>query len=54
MQLLNAPFTKEEIICGIEKLKSNKAPGVDRILNEFLKTGKGVLSGALQCYSTKS
>ena len=47
MQLLNAPFTKEEIICGIEKLKSNKAPGVDRILNEFLKTGKEVLSGAI-------
>ena len=47
MQLLNAPFTKEEIICGIEKLNSNKAPGIDRVLNKFLKTGKEVLSSAI-------
>ena len=36
--LLNQPFTKDEIIHCISKLKNNKACGDDQILNEFLKT----------------
>jgi len=33
---LNVPFTKDEILDAIKKLKSNKASGMDLILNEFL------------------
>ena len=34
---LNVPFTIEEICKHIKKLKNNKTPGIDNILNEFLK-----------------
>ena len=47
MQILNAPFNKEEVTRGIKKLKSRKAPGIDKILNEFLKSGREVLSTAI-------
>ena len=35
--LLNDPFTIEEVTKFIAKLKNNKSPGTDQILNEFLK-----------------
>ena len=34
---INMPFTSEEIRDHISSLKNNKTPGVDNILNEFLK-----------------
>ena len=34
--LLNDPFTIEEVTKFIAKLKNNKSPGTDQILNEFL------------------
>ena len=34
---INEPFTVIEIVKHINHLKSNKSPGVDNILNEFLK-----------------
>ena len=40
---LNVPFTYNEIAAQIKKLKSNKAYGVDQILNEFLKCSPHVL-----------
>ena len=36
-EILNAPFTKEEIVKCINKLKNNKSCGQDNITNEFLK-----------------
>lgn len=43
------PFTKQEILNGINKLKHNKSCGPDKILNEMIMhvTGKTVLSDAL-------
>ena len=35
--LLNSSFSLDEVKKGIYKLKSNKCPGPDNILNEFLK-----------------
>ena len=34
---LNKPFTIEELCSHIKKLKNNKTPGIDNILNEFIK-----------------
>ena len=34
---LNVPFTLEELVKHIKKLKNNKTPGIDYILNEFIK-----------------
>ena len=42
--LLDAPFTEEEVIECASDLKCGKAPGPDRILNEFLKLGHFVLA----------
>lgn len=36
-QLLNEPFTYNEVILAIKQLRNNKSPGRDKILNEFLK-----------------
>ena len=35
--IINIPFTEGEITDHIKSLKNNKSPGVDHILNEFLK-----------------
>ena len=34
---LNAPITEEEISKCINQLANNKSPGIDNILNEFIK-----------------
>lgn len=34
--ILNCPIINDEIIAGIEKLKCNKASGIDKILNEYI------------------
>ena len=36
-EIINKAFTKDEIYKHINSLKNNKSPGVDNILNEFLK-----------------
>ena len=40
---LDYPFTCKEVRSGIAKLKNNKQPGLDLILNEFIKYGKDIL-----------
>ena len=40
---LDFPFTCKEVRSGILKLKNNKQPGIDLILNEFMKYGKDIL-----------
>ena len=34
---INIPFTCDEISKHISSLKNNKSPGIDNILNEFIK-----------------
>eukprot|EP00794_Sanderia_malayensis_P011381 gene11381-12567_t len=43
MKYLNSPFQLEEVKNGINKLKSGKAPGIDNVINEFLKVGANIL-----------
>ena len=45
---LNKIITVEEVILAITNLKSGKAPGQDRIMNEMLKVGKTTLSHSLR------
>jgi hypothetical protein len=40
---LNSPFTPEEIKKCINKLKNNKAHGIDLILNEYLKCSSDIM-----------
>jgi exonuclease III len=35
---IDVPFTEKEILCVITNLKNNKACGMDRIVNEYLKS----------------
>ena len=44
---LDYAISEEEIDFAIKKLKLNKAPGCDKILNEVLKTGKDIIKGHL-------
>ena len=37
-QILNQPFTNQEIFKAIKHLKNNKAAGHDQIINEFMKS----------------
>lgn len=41
--ILNDPITEEEILKNIKKLKNNKAPGTDMIINEYIKITKNIL-----------
>ena len=44
---LDYAISVEEIDFAIKKVKLNKAPGYDKILNEVLKTGKDIIRGHL-------
>ena len=44
---LDYAISEEEIDFAIKKLKLNKAPGCDKILNEVLKTGNDIIKGHL-------
>ena len=35
---INKPITEKEILTAVKKLKNNKSPGVDNILNEHIKS----------------
>ena len=41
--ILDAPFTEEEVMKTISKLKNGKSPGEDLILNEFIKKSANTL-----------
>ena len=44
--ILNEPITEDEILKASTKLKNNKSPGSDSIINEYFKaTNGGVCSG---------
>ena len=45
--LLNEPITEEEIISASKKLKNNKSPGVDNIVNEYIKAS---IMPMMKCY----
>ena len=38
--LLDYPITDEEFEAAINKLKANKSPGIDNILNEVIQIGQ--------------
>ena len=44
---LDYPITDEEFEAAINKLKANKSPGFDNILNEVIKIGKDAIKGHL-------
>ena len=44
---LDYPITDEEFEAVINKLKANKSPGIDSILNEVIKIRKDVIKGHL-------
>ena len=44
---LDYPITDEELEAAINKLKANKSPGFDNILNEVIKIGKDAITGHL-------
>lgn len=41
---LDPPFNENKLTHGIEQLKRDKTIGFDNILNEYLITGKAVLT----------
>ena len=41
--ILNDPITEEEVLRNIKKLKNSKAPGIDLILNEYIKCTQQIL-----------
>ena len=43
MEILDKKFTNEEIHEGINKLKINKASGIDSLSNEMIKAGNEIL-----------
>ena len=45
--ILNVPFSQEEVINSLNSLKNNKSPGPDGIASEFLKTTKHYISPLL-------
>ena len=44
---LECPITDEEFETAINKLKANKSPGIDTILNKVIKIGKDAIKGHL-------
>ena len=44
---LEYPITDEEFETAINKLKANKSPGIDTILNKVIKIGKDAIKGHL-------
>ena len=44
---LDYPITDEEFEAAVNKLKANKSPGIDNILNEVIKIGKDTIKGHL-------
>ena len=44
---LDYAITDEETEAAINKLKANKSPGIDNILNEVIKIGKDAIKGHL-------
>ena len=38
---MNRPFTGEEFTKAIKDLKNNRAPGIDKIINEYMKATIG-------------
>ena len=44
---LDYPITDEEFEAAVNKLKANKSPGIDNILNEVLKIAKDTIKGHL-------
>lgn len=42
-QILNDPITKEEVLRNIKKLKNGKSPGIDMVLNEYIKSTQNLL-----------
>ena len=44
---LDYPITDEEFEAAVNKLKANKSPGIDNILNEVIKIGKDAIKGHL-------
>ena len=44
---IDYPITDEEFEAAINKLKANKSPGFDDILNEVIKIGKDAIKGHL-------
>ena len=44
---IDYPITDEEFEAAINKLKANKSPGFDNILNEVIKIGKDAITGHL-------
>ena len=44
---IDYPITDEEFEAAINKLKANKSPGIDNILNEVIKIGKDAIKGHL-------
>ena len=44
---IDYPITDEEFEAAINKLKANKSPGIDNILNEVIRIGKEAIKGHL-------
>ena len=44
---LDYPITDEEFEAALNKLKENKSPGIDNILNEVIKIRKDAIKGRL-------
>ena len=44
---LDYPITDEEFEAALNKLKENKSPGIDNILNEVIKIRKDAIKGHL-------
>ena len=44
---LDYPITDEEFEAAVNKLKANKSPGIDNILNDVIQIGKYAIKGHL-------